>query len=197
MLCAEGPGGRRADSMLARSPAYLARRSHSQPCFPAPSADIIGHPIAARNPRTPRPPAAPRFRVRLRPRAFAAARGPVLSWPPVALCSRSRLRSPPIPVPVRNLKLLQPPAFLRSLAAVRGSALSQLPATPCFRGHLPPRGPTNARSPPGALLHRTLRPLPLRRFLAESPPYRRLLAEPLPSSPRSVSDKLHLFARYA
>lgn len=102
-----------------------------------------------------------------------------------------------MPVPIRNLKLLQPPAFLRSLAAARSSALSQLSATPCFRGCLLPRGPTNARSPPGGLLHRTLRPLPLRRFLAESPPYRRLLAEPLPSSPRSVSDKLHLFARYA
>ena len=147
--------------MLARSPAHPARRSHSQPCFPAPSADIIGHPIAARNFRTPRRRAAPRFRGRLRPRAFVAARGPMLSQPSAI---------PPIPVPVRNLKLLQPPAFLRSLAAARGSALSQLPATPCFRGRPLPRDPTNARrSPPGP-------PAPYPEAVASSPRLGRIAA---------------------
>ena len=183
--------------MLARSPAYPARRSHSQPCSPLLPADIIGHPIAARNFRTPRPSAAPRFCGRPWSHAFVAARGPVLSWPPVALCSRSRLRSPPFP---------HPSATSSSCNRPRSSAPSRPPAAPRSRSCPQPRAFEAAcrlvarqtlADPPPALLHRALRPLPLRRVLAESPPYRRFLAEPLPSSPRSVSGKLHLFARYA
>lgn len=174
--------------MLARSPAHPARRSHSQPCFPAPSADIIGHPIAARNFRTPRPSVAPRFRGRPWPHAFVAARGPVLSQPSAIS---------PFPYPSATLSSCNRP---------RSSALSRPSAAPRSRSCLQPRAFEAAcclavrqtlADPPPALPHRTLRPLPLRRFLAESPPYRRFLAEPLPSSPRSVSGKLHLFARYA
>lgn len=173
--------------MLARSPAHPARRSHSQPCSPLLPADIIGHPIAARNLRTPRPSAAPRFRGRPWPRAFAAARGPVLSQPSAI---------PPFPYPSATLSSCNRP---------RSSAPSRPSAAPRSRSCLQPRAFEAAcclavrqtLAAPGALLHRTLRPLPLRRVLAESPPYRRFLAESLPSSPRSVSDKLHLFARYA
>lgn len=147
--------------MLARSPAYLARRSHSQPCFPAPSADIIGHPIAARNPRTPRRRAAPRFRGRPWRYALAAVCDPPCPYPSAtsSSCNRPRSSAPSRPPAApRSRSCLQPRAFeaacclaIRQTLAAPGGPPAPYPeavAPSSLLGRIAALSPSPRRTPP-------------------------------------------------